>query len=156
MTERPSDQVTERPSDQVLLFSKLLILSVTWSLSHLVTQSLGLSVTSSRFLSTFVHMNRSKLRKFSTLLRYLLVLGVIGTISLLFPNNLQFKYQFERGKVWRYEDLAAPFDFAIKKTEPELNKEQAQIKVDFSPYYELNTSILGQQKKCLRQNFRSN
>jgi len=100
-------------------------------------------------------MSRSKLflSKFAKFFPYLLVLGVVASISFLFPDNLTFKYQFEKGKTWRYEDLVAPFDFAIQKTEAELNAETKQIKADFSPYYELNPDILKQQKKFFADEF---
>ena len=57
---------------------------------------------------------------FPNFLQYLLIFGVIALISLLFPDNLKFKYEFERGQIWRFEDLRAPFDYAIKKTEEQL------------------------------------
>lgn len=79
--------------------------------------------------------------------RYLMILGVIVFISFLFPNNLQFKYQFEAGQVWRYDDVVAPFNFAIKKTQAEIDSATEQLKAEFSPYYELNTNIAKEQKK---------
>lgn len=79
--------------------------------------------------------------------RYLMILGVIVFISFLFPNNLQFKYQFEAGQVWRYDDVVAPFDFAIKKTQVEIDSSVDQLKSEFSPYYELNGAIVKEQKK---------
>ncbi len=79
--------------------------------------------------------------------RYLMILGVIVFISFLFPNNLQFKYQFEAGQVWRYDDVVAPFDFAIKKTQVEIDSSIEQLKSEFSPYYEMNTTIAKEQRK---------
>ncbi|MFN7119953.1 MAG: phosphohydrolase, partial [Saprospiraceae bacterium] len=84
--------------------------------------------------------------RFPFVLQYLLIFGVIALISLLFPNNLKFKYEFERGQVWRFEDLRAPFDFAIKKTPEQLEQEKAQLEEEFSPYYEKMPDIAKQQK----------
>ena len=42
-----------------------------------------------------------------------------------FPREGKFRYEFQKGKPWLNEDLIAPFDFAILKTEPELKKERA-------------------------------
>lgn len=91
--------------------------------------------------------------RFPFLLQYLLIFGVIALISLLFPNNLKFKYEFERGQVWRFEDLRAPFDFAIKKTEEELTAEKAQLEQEFSPYYEKRVDVAKQQKKVFAEEF---
>lgn len=87
------------------------------------------------------------------IVQYLFVIGVVFLISLLFPDNLTFKYQFEKGKTWRYEDLIAPFDFAIQKTEGEIIEETRLTKNDFSPYYELNANILRNQKKFFEDEF---
>ncbi len=85
--------------------------------------------------------------------KYLIVLGVVAFISLLYPNNARFKYSFEAGQSWRYDDLAAPFDFAILKPEGEVNNEIEQLKLDFSAYYELNPDVARQQKQIFREAF---
>jgi len=84
---------------------------------------------------------RSTLETIPAIFRYLLILGVIVFISFLFPNNAKFKYDFESGQNWYYDNLNAPFDFAIKKTEVELETEVNEIKRDFSPYYEFDESV---------------
>lgn len=68
--------------------------------------------------------------------RYLLILGIIGFISLLFPNSVRFEYEFEKGQSWRYETLTAPFDFAINKPEQQVESELKQAMDDYHPYYE--------------------
>lgn len=77
----------------------------------------------------------------SLFIKLVLLLGVSTLIILLFPNNVKFKYTFERGQPWRYEELIAPFDFPIKKTEAELTAEREELIQNFSPYYELDYSI---------------
>lgn len=77
----------------------------------------------------------------SFLVKIILLLGVGTLIVLLFPNNVKFKYQFERGQPWRYEKLVAPFDFPIKKSEAELVSDRKELLENFSPYYELDYSI---------------
>ncbi|HKK75881.1 MAG TPA: HDIG domain-containing protein [Saprospiraceae bacterium] len=68
--------------------------------------------------------------------RYLLILGVVGFISLLFPNSVRFEYEYEKGQSWRYETLTAPFDFAINKPGQQLETELQQAMDDYHPYYE--------------------
>jgi putative nucleotidyltransferase with HDIG domain len=68
--------------------------------------------------------------------RYLLILGIVGFISLLFPNSVRFEYEFERGQSWRYETLTAPFDFAINKPEAQLETELKRAMEDYHPYYQ--------------------
>ncbi len=89
---------------------------------------------------------KSTIQGLPLLVKYLLILGVVAFISLLFPNNIKFKYEFQEGQSWRYEDLIAPFDFAIRKTDAEIQGAIDQINTDFSPYYEMDLSVIRQQK----------
>jgi hypothetical protein len=41
-----------------------------------------------------------------------------------FPHEGKFRYEFQKSKPWLNEDLIAPFDFAIFKTDAELKKER--------------------------------
>lgn len=91
--------------------------------------------------------------RFPNIIQYLLVFGVVASISLLFPNNLQFKYEFERGQIWRFDDLRAPFDFAINKAAEQVTAETEQLKAEFSPYYENSLDIVKQQKKFFADEF---
>jgi len=73
----------------------------------------------------------------------LLLLGsTVVFVSLLFPNQVQFKYQYGLGKVWKYEDLYAPYDFSIRKSNFELSKSEDRVKKDFIPYFTKDTAAL--------------
>lgn len=96
---------------------------------------------------------KSTLERLPNIVKYLMVLGVVVFISFLFPNNVKFKYNYESGQTWRYEDLKAPFDFAIRKTEDELVAEREALTRDFSPYYKLDQEIVKAKKKIFREEF---
>ena len=50
---------------------------------------------------------------------------ITGLILLMsFPREGKFRYEFQKGKPWLNEDLIAPFDFAILKTDTELKIER--------------------------------
>lgn len=68
--------------------------------------------------------------------RYLLIIGIVGFISLLFPSNIRFKYEFEKNQSWRYETLTAPFDFAISKPENQIQQELNTALEEYHPYYQ--------------------
>lgn len=69
------------------------------------------------FLNNF-YKNQSFLYKV-----FLFVITLI-LIVYLFPKGGVFKYEFTKGKPWQYENLYAPFDFAIAKTEDEIIAEK--------------------------------
>jgi putative nucleotidyltransferase with HDIG domain len=74
---------------------------------------------------------------------YKIVLYILSVfvIVYLFPKGGQFKYQFQKGKVWHYDDFVAPFDFAIQKTDKEIEKEKKQIQEQQLLYFTLKDSI---------------
>lgn len=96
---------------------------------------------------------KSAIESLPSIFKYLLVLGVIAFISFLFPDHVKFKYYFERGQTWHYEDLEAPFDFAIKKPEAEIQAEIAALESEFDPYYEYLPSVVDSQRLGFRAEF---
>ncbi len=87
--------------------------------------------------------------------KYLVVLVVIAFISTLFPNNARFKYQFEQGGTWNYDDLVAPFDFPIKKSAEEIATDRAERASALTPFYEMDLKIAKQRKRAFEENFKS-
>lgn len=81
-------------------------------------------------------------------LQHLFIGGIIVFISILFPTHTRFKYSYEQGQIWNYEDLSAPFDFAIKKPDRLLKAEMDSILADFSPFYRMEDSV---GVRCLRK-----
>ena len=73
--------------------------------------------------------------------KVLLFLITAVAIVYLFPKGGQFKYDFNKGKPWQYENLYAPFDFAIQKTEEEINKEKNLIQNNSKSYFLFDTDI---------------
>jgi cyclic-di-AMP phosphodiesterase PgpH len=59
----------------------------------------------------------------------------IALIVFFLPREGRFKYEFQKGKVWMHEDLFAPFDFPVYKTENEILAEKNRILRDFKPFF---------------------
>lgn len=69
---------------------------------------------------------------------YLLTTAII---VYLFPKGSKFKYEYSKGQPWQYENLYAPFDFAILKSEDEIAEEKEEIRNKHTPYYDFNEDI---------------
>jgi putative nucleotidyltransferase with HDIG domain len=65
-------------------------------------------------------------------------------IVYLLPKGGKFKYEITKGKPWQYENLYAPFNFAILKSDAEIVKEKLQINTNHTPYYTVNENIMEQ------------
>lgn len=78
---------------------------------------------------------------------------VIALIVQLFPTESKFKYQFEVGKPWSYELITASFDFPIYKSDQQISKERESILKEYSPYFQLDTTMYYQQINKLISQF---
>lgn len=96
---------------------------------------------------------RSAIRNLPEIGKYGLVLLTIVFIALLFPNSVRLGYQYELGAVWSYEDLYAPFDFPIQKSDSEIQAETSQLEDDVAPCYVLDPQVARQQKAVFEEAF---
>lgn len=62
-----------------------------------------------------------------------------------YPNEGNFKYDYQKGKAWIYETLITPIDFPLLKSNEELLLEKEQISSEVIPYYNFNKQIAYQQ-----------
>ena len=76
-------------------------------------------------------------------------------IVYFFPKKGQFKYEFNKGQAWEYENLYAPFDFAILKSEKELLLERVQLKKEIPTYFNQNTAVIEKVEAMYAQKFSS-
>ncbi len=74
---------------------------------------------------------------------YKILLFLVTTLFIvyLFPKTGKFRYSFEKGKPWQSENLYAPFNFAIQKTQEEINEEQLEIENNAPVYFEIDREI---------------
>lgn len=86
---------------------------------------------------------------------YKIVLYILSVVAIvyLFPKGSQFKYQFQKGKIWHYDDFIAPFDFAIEKNSNELAVEKNKIVKNKSLYFSYKDSIPRAVEKKFEQKF---
>ena len=73
---------------------------------------------------------------------------MIATLLIIYllPKGGQFKYNFQKGKPWQYENLYAPFSFTIKKDAETLEKEKETIISNGIPYFEYDLNIASQSE----------
>ena len=85
---------------------------------------------------------------------FLVVLGIAWLVT-LFPREVKFKYEFQKGMPWLHEKLIAPFDFAIYKSVDELQEEERAIRNDHSPYFVRRAEIGEKQLHDFEVSFRA-
>lgn len=85
----------------------------------------------------------------SLIYKLFLYIATIVLVVYLFPKGGQFKYEFQKGKPWQYENYYAPFDFAIQKSVDEIEKETQQIKETSKQIFEYDEEIALSVKKII-------
>ena len=83
----------------------------------------------------FIYRHQSLLYKV-----FLYLVAVILAVW-MFPGGGKFKYDFNKGRPWQYENLYAPFDFSLKKSQEEIDQELAEIDSARVHYYRYNDEI---------------
>ncbi|MDO9137145.1 MAG: HDIG domain-containing protein [Lutibacter sp.] len=80
---------------------------------------------------------------------YKLFLYIITVILVvyLFPKGGQFKYEFQNGKPWQYENYYSPFDFSIKKSNEEIAAEKLRIKETSKQFFKYDEEVVLNVKK---------
>ncbi|MFD0797160.1 HD family phosphohydrolase [Maribacter chungangensis] len=81
-------------------------------------------------------------KKQSHIYKLFLYIVLVGLIVFFFPKGGKFKYEFQKGKPWQFENLYAPFDFSIQKTDDELAKEKKDIIDNRTRYYRYDEQIV--------------
>ncbi len=74
-------------------------------------------------------------------------------IVYLFPKSGKFKYSFEKGKPWQSENLLAPFNFAIQKSDQEISGEIAAIEAASHLYFDIDPEVKPKVLKAYASQF---
>ncbi|GAA4304527.1 HD family phosphohydrolase [Aestuariibaculum suncheonense] len=90
----------------------------------------------------------------SLIYKGLLFLCTSFLIVYLFPKSGKFRYNFEKGKPWQSENLYAPFDFAIKKTDDEIASEKQNIIDNSVLYFDIDNTVEPKVKVRYKEAFK--
>lgn len=93
---------------------------------------------------------KSSIKYILTFVIFLLSYLIVVTIM---PREGRFSYEFQKGRPWMHEDLYAPFDFPVYKTEQELFAEKSKLLKEFKSFYRYDSTIHLQQMERFRANF---
>jgi len=69
------------------------------------------------------------------ILKVLIFILAIVIVIWVSPKESIFKYEFQVGKPWSHSDLIAPFNFAVLKTESQIEEEKETLLSNYIPYF---------------------
>ena len=76
-------------------------------------------------------------------------------IVYLIPIENQFSYDFSKGDTWGYESLYAPFDFAIIKSQSEIEEDRRRLRKEAIVYFDADNSIAEKVNVAYTLNFKN-
>ncbi len=74
-------------------------------------------------------------------------------ITVFLPKQPRFRYEFEKGEIWKNKDLVSPFSFAILKTNPQVDTDRKDAIENVLPIYTLNKFLINQVEEAYSSEF---
>ena len=96
------------------------------------------------------------LHNHSFIYKTILYLLTIFLIVFLLPKGGKFKYDYFKGKPWQYESYIAPFDFAIQKSQKEIDTEISDIEKKSKLHFVYNTKVKEEVLTSFNEKFNQN
>ena len=87
------------------------------------------------------------------LIRAALVIGTVVIIVWLMPRSNEFSFNVEKGRPWIYNDLKAPFDFPIYKSDEIVSKERDSLMKLYEPYYLIDKEVAGKEIRQFHKDY---
>jgi hypothetical protein len=85
---------------------------------------------------------QKEINSYALILYWALVFGLSTVLLfLILPGEPKFKYEYQKGFPWQHENLVAPFDFAILKSDAEIQNEKSELIKSVVPYFQFDTTL---------------
>ena len=92
-------------------------------------------------------------KNYKFIFRGFLFITTIAIIVYIFPREGKFRYEFQKGRPWLNENLYAPFDFPIYKSDKQIAEERDSILKTYSPYFQYDSSVFSTQRNSFNKYF---
>lgn len=92
-------------------------------------------------------------RKYSSNIKYVMMLLSVFIITAFLPKQPRFRYEFEKGEIWKNKDLVSPFGFAILKTTAQVDLDRKEALNNILPIYTLNSAMVAEVAEAYASEF---
>jgi putative nucleotidyltransferase with HDIG domain len=76
-------------------------------------------------------------------------------ILLVYPGQVGFKFDYQKGKAWQHDDLIAPFSFPLQKTSAQREAEEAWIKENQDLFFEQNAEVENEVQTAILRDWKN-
>jgi putative nucleotidyltransferase with HDIG domain len=84
---------------------------------------------------------KALLRKYALNVKFFMVIVSVSVIVYALPKQAKFGYEYEKGRIWNQKDLISPYNFAILKTNAEIEADQKAALTAVTPIYQRNDEM---------------
>jgi putative nucleotidyltransferase with HDIG domain len=88
---------------------------------------------------------KALLRKYARNVKFLMMAVSICLIVYSLPKQAKFTYEIEKGRIWNQKDLVSPYNFAILKTQAQIQNDRRNALSSTTQLYQLNNDVAQQQ-----------
>lgn len=92
-------------------------------------------------------------RKYSSNIKYVMMVLSVLIITVFLPKQPRFRYEFEKGEIWKNKDLVSPFSFAILKTTPQVTTDKKDALNNVLPIYKMNKELINSVEEAYLNEF---
>ncbi len=93
------------------------------------------------------------LRKYSRNVKFLMTLVSVCAIVLTLPKQAKFSYDVEKGRIWNQKELISPYNFAILKSQQEIESDEKSALASVTPIYQLDDDLGNRQREGFKTDF---
>lgn len=86
-------------------------------------------------------------------IKFLMMFTAVIVIIFTLPKQEKFRYEYGKGRIWNQKDLISPYNFAILKTDVELDADKDAAKRSISPIYEFDPQVEKQELENFKNDF---
>ncbi len=92
-------------------------------------------------LNEKAQIEEHKKRRKNLLIKLSIAVSFIVLVMFLYPRNITQEVSYQVNEPWKLDDLTAPFDFSVLKTDDEIESEIQQIRETTAPVFHLDSDI---------------
>lgn len=86
-------------------------------------------------------------------IKFLMMFTAVIVIIFTLPKQEKFRYEYGKGRIWNQKDLISPYNFAILKTDVELDADKDAARRSISPIYEFDPQVEKQELENFKNDF---
>lgn len=92
-------------------------------------------------------------RKYSSNLKFVMMALCVFLITIFLPKHARFRFEYETGKTWMQKDLYSPYNFAIQKTDKEIEADENDVLNSVLPVYQHDVELANKTVQAFNSEF---